>query len=246
MCMSAEASFGAAAVLIPASAYCIASAIRKSPAHLLLAAIPLFFAIQQLSEGFVWLGLNERDMHLVQNASLVYLFFAVPFWPLWISLSAACAETRPARRTFLWGLTVLSLVWFFLLYVPVVFDPDGYLVTHVVRHSIHYQYGDLPVFAVVSGSLLRVIYFANVAVPLLVGSRGGWAGAAFGLLLGVGALITAICYWYAFVSVWCFFAAWVSAFECVFFYRLPEGTKERAIHFRDVPGTGALATSADK
>jgi hypothetical protein len=225
MCMSAEASFGVGAVLLPAGTYCIASAIRKTPTHLPFAAIPLFFAFQQFSEGLVWLGLNEDDMRLVKQASLVYLFFAVPFWPLWISLSAACGETRPARKRFLRGLTALSLVWFFLLYLPLVFDADRFLETQVMHHSIHYHYDDLPVFAVVSEPWLRVIYFANIAAPLLVGSRGSWAGATFGLLLAVTALVSAIFYWYVFVSVWCFFAACVSAFECVIFYRLPERTR---------------------
>jgi len=238
MCMSAQVSFGVGAVLLPAGAYCIASAFRKTPAHVLLAAIPLFFAVQQFSEGLVWLGLNEGDMRLVKNASLIYVFFAVPFWPLWISLSAACGETRPARRKCLWWLTALSLVWFFLLYIPVVFDPDRFLETQVVHHSIQYQYGDLPVFALVSEPWLRVIYFANVAVPLLVGSKGSWAGAAFGLLLAVTALVSAVFYWYVFISVWCFFAACVSAFECVIFYRLPERTREQRMVYRDVPRIG--------
>ena len=101
MCMSAEASFGVGAILIPAGTYCVASALRKNTAYLPVAAIPVFFAFQQFSEGLVWVGLNQDDMHLVKIASLAYLFFAVPFWPLWISLSTACGETRPSRKMFL-------------------------------------------------------------------------------------------------------------------------------------------------
>jgi hypothetical protein len=90
------------------------------------------------------------------------------------------------------------------------------------------------VIRLVSESWLRGIYFANIAVPLLVGSRGSWAGATFGLLLAVTALVSALFYWYVFVSVWCFFAACVSAFECVIFYRLPERTGEQTLEIRDV------------
>jgi uncharacterized membrane protein len=42
-----------------------------------------------------------------------------------------------------------------------------------------------------------------------------------GLALGVSAIVAALLFNYAFVSVWCFFAAVLSIYCCVFFYRLP-------------------------
>ena len=83
MCFSAEASFGAAALLVPSGAYCLRSAVRKMPRWLPLAAVPLVFGIQQCSEGLVWVGLGRDDAALTREASLVYLFFALTFWPCW-------------------------------------------------------------------------------------------------------------------------------------------------------------------
>src|SRR5262245_42346639 len=80
MCFCASASFGLGATLLPAGAYCVAEAARKDRAYLALGAIPLVFAAQQLSEGFVWLGLAEGPSRAGHAAVLTFLFFALVFW----------------------------------------------------------------------------------------------------------------------------------------------------------------------
>ena len=53
MCFSATASFSAGAVLLGLGTLTVKSAHRRR--ELPLAAIPLLFAIQQLTEGVIWL-----------------------------------------------------------------------------------------------------------------------------------------------------------------------------------------------
>ena len=56
MCFSATASFGASAVLGVIGVAAVAKA--KTKPQRLFASIPLVFAVQQLSEGFLWLSQN--------------------------------------------------------------------------------------------------------------------------------------------------------------------------------------------
>ena len=75
MCFSATASFGASIVL---SAIGVVS-IKKVQHHYqcMFAAIPLLFAIQQFSEGILWLTLPYPDLHYFQSVTtLFYLVFA--------------------------------------------------------------------------------------------------------------------------------------------------------------------------
>jgi hypothetical protein len=87
-----------------------------------------------------------------------------------------------------------------------------------VHHSIQYDYPDLAIYRYVDKTPLRVLYFLFVALPPLLGSET-W-GRIPGLVLGASALLTVLVFEYAFVSVWCFFAALMSIYCCVVFYRL--------------------------
>ena len=98
MCFSATASFTAGAVLVPAGIYCMTASLRKRPNTILLAAVPLAFGLQQLSEGVVWRALEHDDATLVRQASLAFLFFALAFWPFWFCFMSAMFDPRPVAR----------------------------------------------------------------------------------------------------------------------------------------------------
>jgi hypothetical protein len=221
MCFSAEASFVVGGALIPAGGYCIYAAIVKKPSYLGLAVVPLCFGIQQISEGFVWHALEHGDSAQARTPSLVFLFFALAFWPWWFSLAAALMEPLPMRRWTLVGLTVLTTVWFWVLYYPLVIGPVSLLTTQIAEegHSVQYLYKNLEVYKYVDKAPLRFLYFLSVALPPLVGSEN-W-GRIPGLVLGASAIAAVLLYDYAFVSVWCFFAAVLAIYCCVLFFRLP-------------------------
>lgn len=218
MCFSAEASFTAGAILLPAGAYCLHHAARKKPSWLPLAFIPFGFGVQQISEGVVWLALDRGDEALTRSAALVFLFFALSFWPFWISFQAVVGEEVPIRRRLLTLLAIVNTVWFWVLYFPLVTGPAELLQTRVVHHSIQYVFPDLAVYKVVSRPILRVLYFLAVGLPLVL-SSSSW-GRLPGLGLAATAGIAVVAFGHAFVSVWCFFAAAFSIYLCVAFRSL--------------------------
>src|SRR3954465_12212799 len=109
MCFTAEASFGASAVLLPTGLSCIRAAARRRPAYLPLAVIPVFFSLQQFAEGLVWGGLSQDNPALVLVASLAFLFFALVFWPCWLPLCVAFAESRRKVKQILAAGAILGL-----------------------------------------------------------------------------------------------------------------------------------------
>lgn len=223
MCFSAEASFAVGAALIPAGAYCIWASAVKKPSYLGLAALPLFFGIQQISEGFVWQALNNQDTANIRGPSLFFLFFALAFWPFWFPFLTTLMEPEPRRRWFFLALTILASGWFWVLYFPLLTGPEGVFKTYPEHHSIRYDYYDsLAIYQYVPQRVLQVLYFACVALPMALSTQS--LGRIPGLALGVSALVAALLYNHAFVSVWCFFAAVMSIYCCVMFYRLPYET----------------------
>src|SRR5258708_7431556 len=175
MCFSAQASFAASAALLPAGVYCVGSPLRWRWGMLLLALVPLAFSVQQFAEGLVWRGLEQGDALLVQNASVLFLFFAIVFWPFWIPLSLIPLATGNKSTGILVALAVLSLVWLWL-YLPMTADPSRWLNTRIDHHSIRYEYDDLPGLQVMSHQSWRIAYLLSICLPLLVCRRRGTGG----------------------------------------------------------------------
>jgi hypothetical protein len=95
MCFSASASFVAATISGTAGAICLARVRYRG--DLLLAAIPLVFAVQQTIEGFLWQsleheGLSERSAAL----TAAFLMLMLVLWPVYAPLATFLAE--PDRR----------------------------------------------------------------------------------------------------------------------------------------------------
>ncbi len=224
MCFSPQASFAAGAALLPAGIYCTQAAIRKDPRSIPLALVPIAFGVQQISEGFVWLGLNQDDPLLLQQSSVIFLFFAIAFWPCWIPLSLMIPETRRRQKSILALLAAVGLAWLWL-YLPVAANPEKWLSTEVMHHSIRYTVGDVPGFAWAPRTVWRIGYLLIISGSLALGrfSSGDsrWANISGGLLVAGLFAISYGLYWYAFLSVWCFFAAILSLLLCGSFYRMP-------------------------
>ena len=200
MCFSAQASFIASGTLLALGSYALKKASNKN--LIPLALIPIFFGIQQASEGVVWLTYGDSSMALLnQIASWLFLFFAYFFWPIWIPFTALSFEKKMKRKHILFvlfgmGVTVATT----LIYTVVTLG-----VTPEINCShIHYNV-PMPALFNYWGPLLYCI--ATIA-PLFVSSkRHVWIlGAA--LLLSV--IATYIFYVDFFTSVWCFFGALLS------------------------------------
>jgi hypothetical protein len=219
VCFSPEASFAVGGALVPAGAYCLHTARTKDPRLVPVALIPLAFSAQQIAEGFVWLGLNADDPAQTRAAALVFLFFATAFWPWWFSPMNAILERRPGRRVVFVVLTLVTSAWFWALFYPLVVGPESLLSVRVVHHSLQYSYPDHPVFQYVPLSVLRVLYLLSIAGPMALGPNIFGRGPAL-LLLG-SVVVAASVFEYAFISVWCFFAAVLTGYLCVLLHRFP-------------------------
>jgi len=218
MCFSATASFISGTVLIPAGIYCLITAIRKQRHTWPLALVPMVFGIQQFSEGFVWHGIEHGDPALTRSASLVFLFIAQAFWPFWFLFLSATHDPRPRARILFSFLALASTFWFWVLFLPLATGPEAMLTTRVVHHSIVYEFTGLVILDYVPRAVLRLLYFLCVALPMVFGPES--FGRLPGLVLGILAVFTIIVFNYAFLSVWCFFAAIMSAYLCWHYYTM--------------------------
>ena len=201
MCFSATASFSAGAVLLGVGALTLRSSLashrrRDFP----FAAIPLLFAIQQLIEGVIWLTFRVEAPLLNSMMTYVYSFFSHALWPVYVPVAVMLMEPNGWRRRALIAFGAAgAAVGAYLLYVlvayPIVSRPTGQHIEYVSPHF----------FAAVTMTL----YLLSTAIsPLLSSHR---MVVVFGALamLSFGAVYAFYATW--FISVWCFFAALLSA-----------------------------------
>ena len=97
MCFSANASFGSAAVLSLIGVVTMRKA--STSAQLALGCFPFIFALQQLSEGFVWFSFTSLSTAGWQSIPIYFfLVFSHVIWPVWIPLSIFLIEKRNDRK----------------------------------------------------------------------------------------------------------------------------------------------------
>ncbi len=208
MCFSSEASFVAGAALVACSGLTIRLAVRKGVRYLPLACLPLFFGLQQISEGFLWVSINTPDASQSVAAALVFLFFAYWFWPFWVPLSAALIEPSLRRRRFFQVICGLGFGLGMFLYLPVLWAPDT-LDIELSKHSI--QYNNVRMFPTETTKIIaRLLYALVICIPLVGSSDKGVRG--FGYLIVASVAAGFLFASYAFTSIWCFFAAILSVY----------------------------------
>jgi hypothetical protein len=220
MCFSAQASLGVAIALLPAGAYCVATAWRKDRRYLPLAAIPLLFGLQQVCEARVWAGLGHGDPGLARVPSLAFLFFALVVWPVHVPLAVAAVEPRGRKR---WAILALALVGAAVAaayYLPVAMDGGHGIGPTVVGHSVRYDFSGVPAAA---GWAWPALYLVTVCGPLLA-SRDRHLQ-KLGVGVAVAAVVSYLLFEFAFASVWCFLAAVLSEYLAYSLYALPESPR---------------------
>lgn len=166
MCICAEVSFGLAAALVPAGIYCVNCVSTKNPRLLPIAIIPIFFGVQQISEGLIWTGLRTYDTQLVTISGLVFLFFALVFWPFWIPFCAYFNQRDKQIRRIQAAITAFGLALGLVVYIPLLNDFVS-PVAEVQHHSIHYNVQNTTTFQYVPKLIWELFYVAVVASPLI-------------------------------------------------------------------------------
>jgi hypothetical protein len=194
MCFSATASFVTAGLTAAVGLYAVSrsSGMREFP----LASMPLFFAVQQLVEGGLWLTLPISPDGAVSSwLSHTFLVFALIFWPVFSPFAALSLEPDVFRQRVIGlCLAIGGAVSTYFLWVLLT-EPHQAL---VADGHISYQIGDTPVS--VDGA-----YMVATTMGLLVSSHRPVA--VLGLIVLAGSVVSYAVYMETFVSVWCFFAA---------------------------------------
>jgi hypothetical protein len=201
MCFSAEASF-AGGVIISAIGIATVTKVHKS-SQVVFASIPLFFGIQQIVEGSLWLTIPLNDYGTMKEISTyIFLIMADVLWPTVIPLSVLIMEDNLKRKKILlvllgMGIT-LSLYYTFCLFnFDVMPEIRGY---HIHYNTTFPTYLSMPAF---------IIYLIVTISPLFISSIKRTH--LLGVLMFLSCLVTAIFFTQYLTSVWCFFAAIISA-----------------------------------
>ena len=194
MCFSATASFVAGAALTATGVVTISKTTKRR--ELPFTSVPLFFGIQQILDGIVWVSASGA---LQTSAAYGYAFFAYVFWPMFIPFAILRLEPSADRKQvmrYLLGLGILVGLYGFALLV------SGPLAARAINHCIRYD----PFIA----------YWAPMYLPYVVATCGSCFASSyrainlFGLVTFVSIAVAGWFYLETFSSVWCFFAAVLS------------------------------------
>jgi hypothetical protein len=200
MCFSAEASF-AGGVIITAIGIGVATKIHK-PSQLLFACIPIFFGIQQFTEGVLWVTIPNPEYVTIQKiATYFFLVMADIFWPVLIPLSILMMEENVRKKRVLWilfatGMVVSIYYLYCLVFLSVTPRIMGY---HIRYNSDFSKLLAIPAF---------ILYLVATIPPLFISSIKRMH--IFGSLMLLSCIVTALFFTQYLTSVWCFFAALIS------------------------------------
>lgn len=207
MCFSVQADVAAGVVLLPMAVVALREVrhVREVP----FAALPLLFALHQLTEAVVWAGLEDHAVSepLRQAAVLAYVGYAMVVLPTLFPLSVLLLEPQGSRlrvAPFVAIGVVMSAV-----FAVEVFSAPITVIVH--PHALEYDTG------LHRGDLLALGYVVAVIGPAIL--SGYRSVVAFGVVNFVGLVVVAIAYVDAFASLWCVYAALASALVVVHMVR---------------------------
>ena len=202
MCFSATGSFAAAGVLAGIGVTCVARNEIRSMR--MFAAVPLLFAAQQVAEGVVWLTIGENPPGGVARlAVVVFLGFALVVWPAWLPSALRLPEEDPRRRRILAALSWSGIA---TAAVAAILLARGSPSAHVSNHSIAYDFAS----GAPNGNVLPLLcYVVPTVVPFFVSTLS--LARVIGVVLFGSLVITIVFQRQELTSVWCFFAALLSA-----------------------------------
>lgn len=208
MCFGPVASFTASAFLASIGAAVLQNVRAKK--ELWFAAFPLLFALQQLIEGVLWLVLkNEGPRALLGGLTFGYLMFAYSLWPVLCPLSVYAIEYRKERKKLLRFLILLGAA------------TSAYLLYFIIAHPVHALVLDCSIryeTFVAGAHTFTLLYVLVIILPYFVSSHR--AILIFGFPNLIFFAIAYFFYRWAFISVWCFFAAVLSLTLYFFLRRL--------------------------
>lgn len=198
MCFSATASFSAGLGLLVVGV--IAARRTHSPAQLPFALIPALFGAQQLVEGALWLSIGSDAQLLNTCLTQAYSAFSQLLWPVYIPFAVLLLEAVPWRRTVIGAFVVAGIAVSTYLGLAMLRQP---VTAEVHEHHIRYVFGHDRVVTATA------LYLLGACLSPLASSHR--MVRVFGVGASLSLVIAYAMYSNWFISVWCFFAALLSA-----------------------------------
>ncbi len=199
MCFSANASFIASAVIGSGGVATLLKVNKRE--QILFGAIPMLFAIQQFTEGVIWVTLREAGKDKINFiATTLYIIFARVLWPTITPLAVYLLETNKVRKKIISAILCIGVSISFYLLACLLYY--GYSSEILCCEHIGY------VSTIPYGNIVKWIYVAVVSLPFFCFSNRKFA--LYGFLWFFSFLIADNWYRTTFESVWCFFAAILS------------------------------------
>ena len=200
MCFSAGASFGASVILGTIGVVTVKKTTDRTQVP--FAAIPLIFAVQQFSEGVLWIGLTDPAHASWQHLPVyIFLIFAQLIWPSWIPFALLRLETNPARKKWLQVFLAMGLTTSgYLLYCLFFYEVSAEIQSGHIHYILNFPFA--------LAWITSILYFIPTVMSLFVSSIKGMMALAFAILISFFA--TKIFFDDYLISVWCFFAAGLS------------------------------------
>lgn len=204
MCFSAPASFSIGIVLLGVGALTWRQAqIGGGKAF---AAIPALFGVQQFIEGVLWLSVTHDAPQLGAAMTYAFAFFSHLLWPVYVPLAVLLIEPGHSRRQALWGCVLVGLAVSVWLLASI----SGYGIAARV-HGQHIEYVSRPDL----GPMTMLLYLIATSISPLISSHR--TVRAFGALAALSFVVAHVVFTAWFISVWCYFAALLSAIVLLHF-----------------------------
>jgi hypothetical protein len=173
----------------------------REPKQIPLAALPLLFGLHQLTEAFVWWGLQDHVPHSVERtATWIYLLFAFAALPVLIAIAVAMVEPSRGRRR--------AIVAFGALGGGVAIALTSAMFRGALSAEIEGRHIAYSVDALGYGGQLTGLYVIATGGALLASSYHDLSILGALNLVAVPLLMALTVG--GFVSLWCFWAAIVS------------------------------------
>ena len=206
MCFSAEASFIVSGTLSIIGISTIKQAQLKK--DWFIAIIPLIFALQQLTEGLLWVALQNPDSELAQTthwlAGLYGIFIGV-IWPVFAPLAIYREEGDAQTKRVVASMLLAGVGLAAYTIIGMIQEP---IVASIINHSIHYAH------QVEGQQFVLAMYLFATCAPFILSSRKLLN--LTGMIITLGFFVAFFVYQQTFASVWCFFAAIASGL--IYFY----------------------------
>lgn len=216
MCFSAEASFGASALLGTIGYFSLKK--TKAKEQRLFASIPLLFSVQQFTEGCLWIAFENDYPALRTVCTYIFLVIAQVIWPSFVPYSILLLEQEKKRRMplnllFLCG----GIASVYLAYCMGIYKVRANVDCYHIHYDLHFPYA--------SPLTIVLFYVVPTVASLFVSSVKNMK--LLGVLVSITLVGAYIFYTKYALSVWCFFAAFTSAVILLIISELNKDHKEK-------------------